>query len=81
MSNCKTVPATYKGVPFGTVQIMRFGPNLSWQIKATPEYYRFFRLIITPTLHQMELLPLDKEAVVHKVYDDCVVYGDRQIIL
>jgi hypothetical protein len=80
MSNCKTVPATYKGVPFGTVQIMRFGPNLPWHIKAMPAYYQFFRSI-TPTLHEMELLPEDKEAVVHMVYDDCVEYGDRQIIL
>jgi len=80
MSNCKAVPATYKGVQFGVVQIMRFGPNLSWHIKATLAYDQFFQSI-TPTLHEMELLPLDKEAVVHKVYDDCVVYGDRQIIL
>jgi len=80
MSNCKTVPATYKGVPFGVVQIMRFGPNLSWHINATPVYGWFFTSI-TPTLHQMELLPLDKEAVVDKVYDNRVEYGDRQIIL
>ena len=81
MSNCKTVPAKYKGVQFGVVQIMQFGPNLSWHIKATVAYDLFFRFIITPTLRKMELLPLDKEAVVHKVCDDCVEYGDRQIIL
>ena len=80
MPTRKTISVTYKGVPFGVVEIEQFGPNLSWHIKATPAYYQFFRSI-TPTLHEMELLPLDKEAVVHKVYDDCVEYGDRQIIL
>jgi hypothetical protein len=81
MPNRKTVPAKYKGVPFGVVEIEQFGPNLSWHIKATVAYDLFFRFIITPTLREMELLPLDKEAVVHKVNDDCVEYGDRQIIL